>query len=448
MRLLWLESADSPWSKGEGWTALSECDVDVVRTLDAGEAQLLLASHDPDVFVVSADVPGALDVLTRIRPQSKKTKPKVILISSSWGKAEFKDHSRTPGGAHRYAKTPMPINGFLKVLEDLMGVKLERRETPPPLASPIDEPAPVEREMPSRPLPLPAAALKEGDIEVLRKYLRMKEDELNGALMAQEEIRNHNMALQKEAHDLQLRLREKEHVAEEASSKAQSTEKEREELEQKLQQEREHLENEVSAYQERIKQLEKESEGSGDRYEELRNRVRKDIRRIRAHERELEAKLELARKDSETLLHARDLKVLELQRRIDALEFDLDQIQDSRVQAEMEAERYLAKLSRVARALHIAIGMVEEDVVRDKELDELEPFVIANNDDSQDSGHGSFGGGSGTGGPAGRDAPATEPESADPADLDALASDGEPTRIVSLDELKDDSENDPGEALG
>ena len=445
MRLLWLESSDSPWSKGDGWTVLSDCNIDVTRVSDAGEAQLLLASKNPEVFVVSAEVIGALDVLERITPK-RNNKVKVILVSSFWGKAEFKDHSRTPGGAHRYAKSPMPIDGFLKVLEELTGQHFERRAIPPPAALNFDQPPVtkhVEFESPSKPIEIPKSVLKDGDIEVLRKYLRIKEEELSAALIAQEEIRNHNRVLQKDAHELQLRLREKEHLSEEAQAKAQAAEKEREELAQKLQQEQEHLESEVKAYQERIRQLEKEIDGSSERYEDLRNRVRKDIRRIRMHEKELEAKLEIARKDSETLLQARDQRVIELQRRIDSLEYDLDQVQDNRVQAEMEAERYLAKLSRVARALHIAIGMVEEGVARDEELDNLEPFANIKDDSvevagSQKTEHNPLGGGSDAA-PAGAEAP---------VDLDALASDGEPTRIVSLDELKEESENDPGEALG
>jgi chromosome segregation ATPase len=126
---------------------------------------------------------------------------------------------------------------------------------------------------------------------------------------------------------------------------------------------------------EKAGQLEKQLGEADEKYENLRVRVRKDIRKIRENERDLEARLELLRKDSETLLQARDQRVLEMQRKIDALEFDLDQVQDSRVQAQMEAERYLARLSRVSRALQIATGLIEGEQSSDEELDDLEPLV-------------------------------------------------------------------------
>ncbi len=458
MRLLWLENAESPWSKGDGWSVLSECGVEIMRTPDAGEAQVLLANKNPQIFVACAEVAGALDLLEKLRPQGKKSKVKVILISSVWGKSEFKEHSRKPGGAHRYAKMPMPIDGFLKVLEELSGEKIERRSRQVPPELNFDSAITAESVSPPKPdfvpefklTAAPPSAGDSGGTDVLRKYLRIKEEELSAALTAQEELRGHNTNLQQELHTLQLKFHEKEHETEEARSKAEQVEKERENLEQEVRQTKAQMESEVKAYQERVRHLEKEIDGSGQRYEELRNRVRKDIRRIRTHERELEAKLELSRKDSETLLQARDQKVLELQRRIDALEFDLDQVQDSRVQAEMEAERYLAKLSRVARALHIAIGMVEEEVARDSELDELEPFVPEkeNVDEKKSTGSGGSEGGSGSA-PMGAEPPPADITSVASPDLEALASDGEPTRIVTVDELNNESAGGgQGEAAG
>jgi hypothetical protein len=164
--------------------------------------------------------------------------------------------------------------------------------------------------------------------------------------------------------------------------------------------------------------------------------VRKDIRKIRENERDLEARLELTRKDSATLLSARDEKVLELQRKIDALEFDLDQVQDGRVQAQMEAERYLAKLSRVSRALQVANSMIEDDRAGEAELEELEPVAggAANAEEPAAPASGE------PADPAAAAAPPAEGElPAEDApiseELAALANEGEPTQMISADAL-------------
>jgi hypothetical protein len=138
-----------------------------------------------------------------------------------------------------------------------------------------------------------------------------------------------------------------------------------------------------------------------------------------------------------------------MQRKIDALEFDLDQVQDSKVQAQVEAERYLAKLSRVARALHVATGIIEHDASSDDELDELEPFMggAANAEEVKApsggdgfGGEGAAGGGSDGGqamvaaGEEGSDDPGRDRDLSE--DLEALANDGEPTQMLSAEALE------------
>jgi hypothetical protein len=230
------------------------------------------------------------------------------------------------------------------------------------------------------------------------------------------------------------------------------------EAERQRAEEREELERDQRLNEDRIRSMEVQLNDATEKYENMRVRVRKDIRKIRDNERELEARLELTRKDSATLLQARDERVLELQRKIDALEFDLDQVQDSRVQAQVEAERYLAKLSRVSRALQIASSMIEDDRAGESELEELEPLVggaaeaeepvaaagVAPVGASAPRG-GSEGDSAGEGG-VGDSADSELREELSP-EFAALANDGEPTQMNVVADLSKIGE-EPGSSSG
>ncbi len=275
----------------------------------------------------------------------------------------------------------------------------------------------------------PSIAKNEQDVEVIRKYLHMREDELALALGEREELSRENRRLQKENSVLHTRLREVEHSYEEMSRKVIYLEKLLSEGERTLAMEKESREIDQKNSSEKNKFLEIQLSTANERYEELKNRVRKDIRKIRIKERDLEAKLEIARRDTEALIGSRDKRVLEMQRKIDALEFDLDQVQDSRIQAESEAERYLAKLSRVARALNLAIGMIEEENAPESDEQDQDPLLggAALEEDA-------------AGAEMAHDlSPApVEPYAhpvETPSDVDelaALANDGEPTRVGSF----------------
>jgi hypothetical protein len=467
MRILWVDADQNPWTAASGWKTMEDFGVELKRVALVNDAKLPLLAKEYEAIVVRAEIPQAQELLVNARQLLGKGSRKIILISSQWKKEEFKAHSKTPGAAHRYARVPMPPEGFLSLLADLYGLGIdELREFRVLEEEPaIPEPAPVLRPEPVRVAPAPAPVKRtprpshadSEDIELLRKYLRLKEEQLEIAEANKDELVNETERYQKEAHELQLRLREMEHLHHEISKKLAAMEEERLQTERERAHEKEAHEHQAKVHGDKIKNLETQLGSANEKYENLRVRVRKDIRKIRGNERDLEARLELLRKDSETLLSARDQKVLDLQRKIDALEFDLDQVQDSRVQAQMESERYLAKLSRVARALHIAVSMIEDDHSGEEELDELEPLVggaavketiVAAEPD--ESGEDNGGSGSASGAPpseppAGAETPPPDDVSAMAeaagaeglsADLAALANDGEPTQMVNIQALE------------
>lgn len=446
MRVLWVDADGNPWTDSNGWRVLEDFGLHVRRVSSVAEAQKELPQKDFELVLVRAELQGAPSLLVQCRKLFANDGRKIVLASSEWSKEQFRTHSKTDGAAHRYARVPMPPEGFLNLVSDLFGLAVEEladfdlpaEEAP---AAPAAKPAKAPKAARKR-----ANASEEDDIEVLRKYLAMREEQLEIAEGERSELSNENERLQKEAHSLQLRLREMEHAHDELGKKVEQMEEGRSEAERKALYAKEEAERDAKLNAERIKNLEAQIAEAGEKYENLRGRVRKDIRKIRENERDLEARLELARKDSETLLSARDVKVLELQRKIDALEFDLDQVQDGRVQAQMEAERYLAKLSRVSRALQVATSMIEDDRAGDAELEELEPISGGAANAEEPSAEV-------VAGPKAAVAAETPPADAPAEDaplseeLAALANEGEPTQMISAEGLKnmgDDSGSSTG----
>lgn len=490
MRVLWVDADENPWTEANGWRTVEDFGLKVSSFAACDDARAAVAAKEYDLLVVRAELEGAEDLLRYARKLLKNDSRRVVLSSSTWAKEQFKAHSKTAGAAHRYARVPMPPEGFLGLVADLFGCAVEElgeftlpsgeelsmdelRGKPAPAPRPSltlsdlnlapaveaaapEEEAPAPVRAPARTTKKRAAAAESEDVETLRKYLRIKEEQLDISDDERQELSLENERLQKEAHALQLRLRELEHLEAEMAKKVAQMEEDRRNADFQHQREKEERDRAERSAAERVKQLEASVSESSEKYENLRVRVRKDIRKIRENERDLEARLELLRRDSETLLRTRDERVLEMQRKIDALEFDLDQVQDSKVQAQMEAERYLAKLSRVARALHIATGLIEHDHVSDEELDELVPFMggAANAEEPKaaagEGGSGDEGGSGGGegGGPAGAELPpAGEDGNMDldrelSDELEALANDGEPTQMISAEALET-MEGDP-----
>jgi hypothetical protein len=433
MRVLWVDTDENPWSEANGWKILEDSGVDLRRISSVAEALSLLSQKEFDLVLVRAELDGAAQLLVAARRAIGSGAEKLILTSSEWSKEQFRVHAKTEGAAHRYARVPMPPSGFLAMVADLFKVpagelgsfSLSSGDSVPVFTMQAEPPTPKKAKRKA------SATAESEDVDVLRKYLRIKEEQLEISEGEREELSRENERVRKEATQLQSKLREFEHLHDELTKKVLAMEEERVTSETKRMQDKEDLERVAKSQGERAKLMEVQVTEAGEKYENLRVRVRKDIRKIRENERDLEARLELMRKDSSTLLQARDEKVFELQRKIDALEFDLDQIQDSRVQAQMEAERYLAKLSRVARALHIATGMIEEDNPSEHELEELEPVYGGAAEAEEEAP--SMAAGAETPPP---DAGTDGLSAADNEVLDALAHDGEPTQMISREALE------------
>lgn len=116
---------------------------------------------------------------------------------------------------------------------------------------------------------------------------------------------------------------------------------------------------ELNIFKESLQERERELKKSKVRIGELEKRLATDLKKVRVRERELENRLELARMEKTTLLRAKDDTILELKRKIDFLNSELDQYKQRSAELSQKIEQEQAQMARTVRALRLALSNLE-----------------------------------------------------------------------------------------
>ncbi len=97
------------------------------------------------------------------------------------------------------------------------------------------------------------------------------------------------------------------------------------------------------------------------RREKLEQKVRIDFNQIKQREKELESKLELLSMDVESQVQSRDHKILELRRKIDALEFNMENASIKEQRSHDEKRKLEDRLNKIMKTLRHSIKNLEDD---------------------------------------------------------------------------------------
>lgn len=127
-----------------------------------------------------------------------------------------------------------------------------------------------------------------------------------------------------------------------------------------LQKQVEDLEQNLREKTEKARLIETRLRLMSEEVNKVKERVRVDIRRIRVREKELEGQVEILKKDSGALLQARDEKILELKRRNDLLEFNMELVQEQYEKERRLTEELKGKLKEAAQVMKQANGFLEQ----------------------------------------------------------------------------------------
>lgn len=206
---------------------------------------------------------------------------------------------------------------------------------------------------------VPGGAAQAPDVEVLKKYLMLREQDVAALSVqlqnAHEQVARAEAELQEErANNATLH-----HLCEEQRRKISDADHLRTEGEAILKAEIDELRFQLRAKDDHVRAVEVQMREAIDETERLKERVRTDIRKIRNREKELESRLEMVRRDSEALMGAREVKIVELKRRLDLLEFNMDLLQDQYKKEQEHAHGLKQRLTQVAQAVRVAGGLLD-----------------------------------------------------------------------------------------
>lgn len=136
------------------------------------------------------------------------------------------------------------------------------------------------------------------------------------------------------------------------------------------------LKVELEQAKEQQRSAERKLEETQIGHQELKERVRRDLQQIRIKEKEFEAKLEILKRDSETLLASKDKKMLEMKRKIDTLEYEMESLRQSGVDAQKKLQFWKERIDRVLRALKLSTTLLESEAeVEEPSLRKLDEEV-------------------------------------------------------------------------
>lgn len=118
-------------------------------------------------------------------------------------------------------------------------------------------------------------------------------------------------------------------------------------------------ESELQIFKEGLLVKDSEIHRLKSKVEELESRLSNDLRKVRVRERELENRLELSKAEKAALLSAKDETILELKRKTDSLQNEIENYQNKIIELGQRIELNQEQFARTVRALRIALTNLE-----------------------------------------------------------------------------------------
>ncbi|MDR3607993.1 MAG: hypothetical protein P4M08_11515 [Oligoflexia bacterium] len=206
---------------------------------------------------------------------------------------------------------------------------------------------------------VPGGAASSPDVETLKKYLLLREQDVAVLSNQLKSAREQVLLFDKKIKEANGQILELKHVIGEQRRRIDEEALCVEKLVEGLRKENEELSFQLKAKSDKAKVMEAQVRAATEEIDRLKDRVRIDIRKIRVREKELENKLELVRRDSEALIAARESKIIELKRKIDLLEFNLDLLQDQYSREKDGSAQLRDRLGRAAQVVRVAGGLLD-----------------------------------------------------------------------------------------
>ncbi len=226
-----------------------------------------------------------------------------------------------------------------KVIQDDKTIPLKLAPTP------MYKPEPVAGLGSSLSTHMDASLLQAENLRIAQSRILQLEEEVDRLRRDHEEVSSAADAVKTRGDEMLIRI--------------QSLERERDEV-------RENSETELMILKGQLGFKEKELNQALQKIDDLDVRLKNDFRKIRVRERELENRLELVRAEKSTLVRAKDDSILDLKRRVDQLQHEIENYREKCLELNKTLESQKEQFKRTARALKMALTNLEvkdEDVI-------------------------------------------------------------------------------------
>ncbi len=206
---------------------------------------------------------------------------------------------------------------------------------------------------------VPGGAANAPDLETLKKYLGLRELDVAALSQQLRQAKEQIKKLDSELKQEKSTNSELSYLAQEQEHRIKNFDKEKQIALESSSTENQELKFEMKKRMDKIRLLEIQVRDAFAESEKLKDRVRNDIRKIRSREKELENRLEIMKKDSEALLAARENRIIDLKRKLDLLEFNMDILQNQYEKEKQLTAGLRGKLDKAAQVVRVAEGLLD-----------------------------------------------------------------------------------------
>jgi hypothetical protein len=206
---------------------------------------------------------------------------------------------------------------------------------------------------------VPGGAVQSPDVETLKKYLTLREQDVAVLSTQLKTVKEQVLSMERILQEERAKNADLSHQNDVQRKKLEDFDREKMNYAEGIKAELDELRYQMKAKNEKARVLENQVRDAADETEKLKDRVKADIRKIRVREKELENKLEILKKDSEALVSSRENKIIELKRKIDLLEFNMDLLQDQYTREKEKTNKLKDRISRAAQVVRVAGGLLD-----------------------------------------------------------------------------------------
>ena len=200
----------------------------------------------------------------------------------------------------------------------------------------------------------------EEDHGVLRKYISLKEAELQDLLSQKAHWEGFGRKLKMELERFQKTNRELLAQTDALTEDIKLERREKEKLQVLLADVERERKATLSDEQAQRVALESEIKDLHEKRRHWQEKMQSDLKRLRLKEKELDNKYELLKRDAQTLIESKDAQVLELKKKNDALELEMEQMESRLVQAREVLQKAKELKTRILDGVKLVESSLEQ----------------------------------------------------------------------------------------